>query len=280
MDSLTYLVAWGNAAANAIGGLLLTPLGLLSGWLSVTLTGIAAGVLMLLVYKYTSNQQAIKRVRADIKANLLALKLFKDDVRVVLHAQRALFAGAFRLLALAVVPILVMAWPATMLLAQLGLWYEARPLRVGEETVVTIKLRGEPGAAWPKVKLRSAPGVEVAAGPVRVTSQREVCWRIVAREKGYHTLTFEVDGQTVEKELAVGDGLMRVSQLRPGWDWSEALLNPAEAPFAADGPVQSIEVQYAPRPWWFGVTWTWVAYWFLVSLVAAFVFHRPLGVNL
>ena len=39
------------------------------------------------VFKYTSNQRAIKRARDDIKAHLLALKLFKENTRVIFRAQ-------------------------------------------------------------------------------------------------------------------------------------------------------------------------------------------------
>ena len=42
---------------------------------------------------------------------------------------------------------------------------------------------------------------------------------------------FRVGGEPVEKELAVGDGFMRTSAERPGWCWSDILLQPAEPPF-------------------------------------------------
>ena len=80
-DGLTYIVVWLNALANALGRLL-APIGQLPGWLSATLVAAATGVLLLLVYKYTSHQRAIKAVRNDIKANLLAVKLFKDSAWV------------------------------------------------------------------------------------------------------------------------------------------------------------------------------------------------------
>ncbi|HMF14070.1 MAG TPA: hypothetical protein VKE94_17260, partial [Gemmataceae bacterium] len=94
MDLLSQLVAWLNAAANAVGGVLLAPVGWLSGTLSATLIAIVSGVLLLLAFKYTSNQNAIKRVRADIKANLLALKLFKESALVALDAQGRILSGA------------------------------------------------------------------------------------------------------------------------------------------------------------------------------------------
>jgi len=280
MDVLAHAVVWLNAVANALGGWLLAPIAVLPGWLSATIVSAATGVLLLLVYKYTSNQRAIKRVRSDIKANLLALKLFKDNVAVTLRAQGRLFIGAFRLLVLAVVPMLVMVVPVLLLLGQLALWYQARPLKVGEDAVVTLKLNGASDSAWPDVRLVPSDAVEIATGPVRVQSKREVCWIITARESGYHQLVFQTDGQAVEKDLAVGDGFMRVSTERPPWSWSEVLLHPAEAPFDPDSTVQSIDIDYPQRSSWTSGTDWWVYYWFVVSMIAALCFHRVLGVNI
>ncbi|HZU36567.1 MAG TPA: hypothetical protein VFA18_11690, partial [Gemmataceae bacterium] len=79
IDRLTWLVVWLNALANDVGGWVLSPVQVLPGWLSATIIAAVTGVLLLAVFKYTSNQRAIKRVRADISTNLLALKLFKDS---------------------------------------------------------------------------------------------------------------------------------------------------------------------------------------------------------
>jgi hypothetical protein len=276
---LAQIVAWLNAAANGLGRLLLAPIGSLPGWLSATLVSAATGVLLLVVFKYTSNQRTIKRVRDDINANLLALKLFKDSVAVTLRAQGRMIAGGFRLMVLALVPMLVMMVPVILLLGQLSLWYQSRPLRVGEEAVVTLKLDGGADSSWPEARLRPTAAAEVAVGPVRVRSKREVCWRILARQSGRHRLVFDVDGRTCEKELAVGDGFMRVSTLRPGWDWSEILLNPGEEPFRPGSPARSIAIDYPGRSSWTSGSDWWVAYWFVVSMVAALCFRRALGVH-
>ena len=102
---------------------------MLPGWLSATVVAAVTGVLLLAVFKYTSNQRAIKRVRNDINANLLALKLFKDSAGWRFGRRGASCCGAGRLFVLAVVPMLVMAVPVTLLLGQLALWYQARPLQ-------------------------------------------------------------------------------------------------------------------------------------------------------
>jgi uncharacterized membrane protein (DUF106 family) len=279
IDFLTGFVVLLNALANALGGVLLAPLGVLPGWLSATLVAGITGVLLLVVFKYTSNQRAIKRVKDDINANLLALKLFKESVSVALRAQGSILRSALRLMLLAVMPMLVMVVPVLLILGQLSLWYQSRPLQVGEDAVVTLKLlAGE--ADRPEVELQPTEAVEVLVGPVFVPSKREVCWKIKAGRAGYHQLAFHVGKEIGEKELVVGDRFMRVSSLRPDRSLSDVLMYPAEKPFDRGSAIQSIAVDYPTRSSWTSGADTWVIYWFAVSMVFGFAFRRVLNVNM
>jgi hypothetical protein len=278
MHALAKVAASLSAACDALGRLALAPIGMVPGWLSATIVAAVTGVLLLVVFKYTSDQRKIERVRNDINANLLALKLFKDSTRVSLRAQGSLLRGAVWLFILAIVPMLVMALPVTLLLSQLGLWYQSRPLRVGEDTVITLKLNENTGTSWPAVSLEPTDAIDVAVGPVRIQSKREICWNVTARKPGSQRLIFKVGDRPTFKELAIGDGLMRVSKERPSWDWSAILLNPAEEPFRPDDPVRSIEIDYPPRDSWITGTDKWLIYWFVVSMLAALCFRRALKV--
>ncbi len=144
--------------------------------------------------------------------------------------------------------------------------------------MITLKLNGDAGSTWPAVSLKPTDAVDVTVGPVRVQSKREVCWNVKAREPGSHRLEFQVGDRTDSKELAIGDGLMRVSTQRPGWDWSDILLNPWEEPFRPEDPVRSIEMDYPQRSSWTSGTDSWVIYWFVVSMVAALCFRRAMKV--
>jgi uncharacterized membrane protein (DUF106 family) len=279
MDLLTRIVVWLNGLANALGGVLLAPIGMLPGWLSATLVAAVTGILLLVAFKYTSNQRAIKRAKDDIKANLLALKLFKESASVALRAQGSILRSALRLMVLAIVPMLVMVVPVVLFMGQLSLWYQARPLDVHEEAIVTLKL-GEVGAPRPDVQLQPNDAVEVTVGPVRVPSQHEVCWRIKAEKPGHHRLLFCVGDNTAEKDLVAGDRFMRVSSLRPDWNAADALLYPAEKPFDRDSPIQSIAIDYPTRPGWTSGSDWWVFYWFAVSMVFGFAFRGVFNVNM
>ena len=214
---LAQTAAWLSAAANALGRFLLAPVGVVPGWLSATVVAAVTGVLLLAVFKYTSDQGAIQRVRNDINANLLALKLFKDSATVSLRAQGRILAG--RLPALR---------PRRRADAGHGRAGDpapgtARPLVPGPAAPGRRRHRHHrssstamPASAWPAVSLQPTDAVEVTVGPVRVQSQREVCWNVKARERGSHRLVFQVGDRTSAKELAIGDGLMRVSTATTG----------------------------------------------------------------
>jgi hypothetical protein len=267
-----------NPLANWVGAWVLAPIGMMPGWVSATIIAVVTGLVMLVVFKYTSNQKAIKAARDDIKAQLLSMKLFKDRISVTLQAQGRILLAAWRLFVHALLPMAVMCIPVTLVLTQLGLWYQARPLGVGEEALVTVTLNKE-GSSWPKVALLPNTAVEVITGPVRVQSKGEAMWILKAKSPGYQRLEFQVGDKVIDKELAIGDGLMRVSLERPDRSLESVVFHPWEAPFADDAPVKSIAIEYPTRSSWIYGTDTWVFYWFGVSLVAAFLCRGLLGVN-
>ena len=149
---MTHLLVLFNWIAGKLADWLLAPIAILPGWLSATAVAAVTGIFMLLIFKYTSNQRAVKHARNQIKANVLALSLFKDSVLVSMRSQGRILRNAGHLLLLAIVPMLIMTLPMCLLLSQLALWYQARPLHVGEEAVLTVRLADGNGNQMPEVE--------------------------------------------------------------------------------------------------------------------------------
>ncbi len=277
---LTELIVWMNQLAGALAGVVLAPIAWLPGWISATAIAAVTGILMLVMFKYTSHQAEIRRTRNRIKANLLALSLFRDDMWVGLRCQGSLLLGAGKLLTLALVPMLVMVVPMCLLLGQLALWFQARPLTVGEEAVVTVHLATREANRLSGIELTTSSAISPRVGPVRVPAKDMVCWKVAAAEPGCHALSFELNGQAYTKELAVGDGFMPTSLKRPARSVTEILLHPREEPFSRGSPVQSIEVAYPSRSSWTTGSRSWLLFWFAASMVAAFIARPLLKVNM
>jgi uncharacterized membrane protein (DUF106 family) len=274
------IITWINVVTNSLGKILLAPAAILPGWLSNTIISAVTGVVLLIIFKYTSNQRAIGQVRDSIKANMLALKLFKDSLAVTLSSQAQLFKGALLLLIYALPPLLVMIVPVTLLLSQMALWYQVRPLLPSEQTLVVMQLDSSAAQNLPNVRLEPSPAAEVTLGPVHVPAKHQIYWQITAVKEGRHLLNFQVNGQQVQKELAVGNGFMRVSVQRPGQQWFDILMHPAEKPFAADSPVRSITINYPDRHSRTSGTDWWVIYFFIASMLFAFIFKPFLKVKI
>ena len=282
MSVVIQVIALLNGFMNIVGKIFIGPvISFLPGWLSNTVISAVIGVICIILFKYTSNQDAIARVRDKIKANMLALKLFKDDLGVTFRSQAKVMGASFMLLVHALVPMIIMMIPVVLFIAQMGLFYEFSPLAEGEEAMITLKVNGEVGSPLPVVSIQSDSSFEVVDGPVRLEGKREVWWSIKAEEAGYQKIIFDVDGEKVYKDLAIGDGFMRVNLKRAGQSFMDVLLYPWESVFGTDDTVQGIEIIYSYEREGFatGSFW-WIVYLFIVSMIAAVACVPVLGVKM
>ena len=270
MIMLAQLISWLNAGMNALFGLLHRPMTALPAWLSLVLISALLGVVLLVLFKYTSNQAAMGRARDRIKARLLAMKLFKDNIFVVLKSSVQVFAAAVMLLLYSIPPMLVMSLPFGLLLGQMGTWYQARPLNIDEQAIVVMQLSDTVNTSLP-VSLAPTDAAKLIAGPVRIPSKKQVCWQIRATRPGIHQLQFNVGEIQVQKELAVGSDFMPVSIKRPSLNISDVIFYPAEKPFDEASPVRSIEIGYPDRTSPVTGSDTWVVSLFVVSMLGAFI---------
>jgi len=266
---------------NAVCGLLLAPVAVVqAGSLSRSISAVLG---VSFAGHFLSTPQTRKPSDASETTSRLTcwrLSLFKDSLSVTFRSQVRVFAGAFKLLFYAIVPMLVMIVPVCLILAQMGLWYQARPLKPGDDPVmVKLKLHDNLDTL-PQVILESLPAARTMIGPVRVFSKKEIYWKIKSVKEGNYNLVFHVGDRRYEKHLAVGEGFMRVSPIRPGPDFSDILLYPLERPFSFDSPVYSISIDYPERDSRISGTNWWIVYFFIASMIFAFLFKPLLKVRI
>ena len=100
---------------------------------------------MTYVFGKTSNQRALRRAADNIRAQLFAVKLFKEDLFVTFQCQMTLLRSTGTRLLHSVPPMLVMIVPLLFVLTQLAMRYEFRPLVEGEQAVVAMHIKPD---AW------------------------------------------------------------------------------------------------------------------------------------
>ena len=277
MDVLVSITTFVNSLMNALFRPLTGMIAAIPGWLSNMILSAVVGILAIVLFKYTSNQDAIGRVRDNIKAQMLGVKLFKDSMKVTLKLQGRMFKGALLLMFHSLRPMLVMIIPFSLVVAQMALWYQARPLVPGEQTVLTVKV--DP-AEINNIKLQTLTGARVTAGPVTAIDKNEINYQLQAAENGTHRIVFQVGDETFTKQLVIGEGFTRLSPVRPGREIAKMLMYPDEEPFTADSPVKSISLEYPDRISLTSGTDWWIAYFFIISLIAALIIKPFLKVKI
>jgi hypothetical protein len=235
------------------------------------------------VFRFTSHQRQLRRLADLSRAEVLSIRLFKDEPGTMFRALGRLLRHSAKRMWYSLPPMLVMLVPFVLLLTHLSVWFEHRPLQVGESAVVALRLADDQWTRYQNVALEPSPAFAVETQPLRDEPEKTIWWRIQARQPRRAALHWRFDGQEVEKGLTIADAaaaLAPVSARRPGSGWWDQILHPGENALDGTSPVRGITIHYEHRstpilgwdvPWWLTLV--------VVSIVAALCVRPLVGVQ-
>ena len=108
-----------NALLGRMFDLLLGPLAPLPVLFSLSIVSMATAIAILLVARVASDQPALAAIKRQIHADLFEIRLFRDDLRSMLRAEADILRHNATYLRLALVPMLWIALPCVLIVAQL-----------------------------------------------------------------------------------------------------------------------------------------------------------------
>ncbi len=240
-------------------------------------------IIALPIFKYTSNQEGIKRVKARIMGHLLELRLYKDDIRVVISAQINILKYNMVYLRYTLKPLMFMIIPISIIIIYTATRYEYRPLRPGESTLVNINLSKDKKLAGKnnEVALSVPPGLSLETPPLRIDSSREIYWRIRAVREGVYELVFRKNNIEVKKKVFVIPIITRLSPETFKGGIVNTFLNPGEPSITGATFIESIEVKYPSlKTNIFGWNIHWLILFFILTLGFGFILMKPFKVRI
>ena len=245
----------------------------------VFVLSIVIGFLMVIVFRYTSDQNGIRIAKDRLKAHLLAVRLFQDQIQVVLISYWRIVRSTGTYLRLAFMPLLYVTVPLIFLMVQIDRYLGYTPLSTGQTFLVTAKLATL--EALDQASLKLPEGVAITAPAVHVPAAREIVWRLSADHFERGDLEVGTAGQSVTKSLEVSDGIRRISPIRLRDRWWERIVVSSEPELPASSGVQSIAVNYPERTIKFAwMDWNWIWLFFVLSLIFGFLFKTILGIEI
>lgn len=236
----------------------------------LAILSVLTAVVALLAVRWTSNQAAIRRAKDRIGAHLLAVRLFPDQLRVVLRAYLALFGNTLLYLKLSLRPVLFLALPLLLLFVQMEAYFELKPVPVGDDFLVRVTLRD--AALLSAAQLALPQDVLQQAPPLRIAADNEVDWKLRAVDAGLHAITLRIEGNSLTKQVAAGKGFERINAARERGGFWARLMHPGEEALPAAGVVERIEINYPERNlslagWETGWVWPYLVMTLLAALL-------------
>src|SRR5262245_14369622 len=154
-DALFWLVHWLPAA-----------------W-QVVVLALPGALFALWIYKMVSNQEAIRDAKDKIVAYLLELRLYRDDLRVLLRAEGRVFASIGRYLGHSLLPMVIMLPVFLLFLIQIESRFSFRGLAADEQALVTVGVASNQPVSRIPVNLDAEDGLRIATPALRADASGE-----------------------------------------------------------------------------------------------------------
>jgi uncharacterized membrane protein (DUF106 family) len=255
---------------------------------------LVVGLVMVVLFGYTSDQKAIGVAKDQLKAHLLAVRLYRDQIPVVMGSYGKILRGTGRYLKLAFMPLLYVIIPITLLMVQIDRYLGQTPIAVNAPFLLTVRLVGrtegiskvgdESGNAndsLSDVRLDLPAEIAMTAPSVHVPGDNEIVWRLAGSKDGIFAIKIAIGSESVEKSVCVGNDLARISTVRLRGQFLERIFSSAEAAIPGNSAIRSISINYPDRNIeiaGYGMNWIWI--FFILSMIAGFIFKELLGIKI
>ncbi|MCP2604790.1 hypothetical protein NLC29_01370 [Candidatus Aminicenantes bacterium AH-873-B07] len=246
------------------------------------LISLLTGIFLLLIFKYASNQEGIKKVKNKIKAHLLEIRLFKDNLGLMLKAQGNILRHNLTYMKYSFKPMLFIIIPLILIILQLDLWFSHLPLSPKKPAIIALTLKPDISPLEISIKLITPPEVKLETPPLRIAEENQINWRIRPLKEGKFLLKFKTLNLTLEKEIIVNsEKFVKLSHKKVSRNFLRELRFPGESPLPQNSIVESIEIKYPPaRLNFLGAKIHWLIAFFVLSILFGFSLKRFLKVEI
>ena len=285
-----------NYFITRIFDVILYPFGFINEFWGILFLSLLMSIVVLYIYKFVSSPNAIKDTKNKIKANILAIRIYKDFWKIILSS---FFKSLYYVLkyftlnfgpVLLIIPILFPAF------VQMDVRYGMRPFKVGEDIIVKAAFTTNPNEL--SVALEGNDFLKSKMNPVFInafidddengengedtekTPIREVNWKVEALKDGVTDITIKVDGQEYKKKLVIGNSRDALSNKKMNKSSWEHFIYPSEKLLPENGAVENIYIQYPGKNISFaGITTHWLVYNLILVLIIVLALRKRFGVE-
>lgn len=246
----------------------LSPLLALDSWLAILIISVVITIITTIAYKYLTDQEKIKKLKADMKKDQKKLKvLMKEDPAKAQKLQKTIMGRNSELMKHSFKPTLYTLIPLLIVFGWLNAHMAYEPLMPGEAFTVTLDFAKESAG---NVTLSYIPELMIKEGETLTKNieNNKVAWTLKG-DAGEYQLTFtHANGVSVQKNVLITNETGRYS--------------PPLTPYKGQQPFKSVTLsnkKIIPLKGFPLVgNWGWIGIYILFSFALSFGLRKAMGV--
>jgi hypothetical protein len=229
------------------------------------------GYLAVAIFKYVSDQKALKEIMNRIKVHFAEILLYRDDIRQILFAQKEILKYNFFYFIRTIKPAIPIVAIVLMILSQMNLRYSFRPISADEPLVVKVSMSNNPEVENTEDVILYLPYGFEAVSPAFHLAAEQIEWNIKSSRTGEFDLAFQAGKNIFHKKVLIGKPTRPFSPHLGKQGFVEKVFNPLEELLPNNSPIEAIDLGYQARTFNLGV-FGWSIHWLVAFLVIAIAF--------
>ncbi len=244
--------------------ILLYPFSFIAEFWGILFLSILMSFVVLYIYKWVSSPATVKKTKNQIKANILAIRIYKDLWKVILLSffKSLYYTGKYFLLNFA--PVLIIAPLLFPVFVQMDIRYGLNAFKVGDPVVVKAAFASSIESL--NMQLLDDAHFKLKMNPVFIKALKEVNWKLETLKPGATKIRIQLNDKTITKQLTIGPTRLPLSNQKLKQSSFAHFIYPAE-PLLPESEISSISIHYPGKSITFlGITMNWLI-WNLILVI-------------
>jgi len=286
-----------NYLFTKVFNVILYPFTFINEFWGILFLSILSSVIVLFLYKLVSSPAKIKETKELIKANILAIRLYKDfwKVIVISFGKSLYYTGKY--FSLNMIPLILIIPILAPVFSQMLIRYEMRPFKIGDEVTVKAKFYKDIDINTLKIKLNTEgllkpalinnwhinadmQEVKPKIKPVFLSAINEIDWKMRVVKEG-EGIALIINGKTYKKSFVSKKDFRGVlSEYKFGKSNIEHILYPGEDIFNDSETLKYISIKYNGKLISFlGTKIHWLIHYLILMLIIVLALKKKFGVE-
>lgn len=266
-----------NYAITRLFDIILYPFSFINEFWGILFLSILMSFVVLWLYKWISSPRLIRKAKDRIKANILAIRLYKDSGKIIIISFFKSLFYTFKYFGLNLLPLLLIIPILFPAFVQMDIRYGMRPFQPGEEIIVKAKFN--PDMQGLNIQLLDDEHYKPKMKPVFIKALKEANWKLEAQEAGQAQLKIKVDDRVYEKNIWIGKTRAALSNKKMKESSWEHFLDPADKLLPA-GELEYISFKYPAGEISFaGIKTHWLVFNIILVLIIVLALKNRFGIE-